>query len=141
MLAKKDEVQHLIPQKPPMIMVGGLLEHSDNSSISTIDIKSNNIFCEDGFFVEAGLIENMAQTAALRNGYQCSLENKEALIGYIGSLKRIKIYDLPKIGDNIKTKVGIITSLMNVQIIKAEVFCNSELMAEGEMNIFLQENH
>ncbi|NOY49638.1 MAG: hypothetical protein GXO88_03595 [Chlorobi bacterium] len=140
MLVINDDVQQLIPQKPPMVMVGGLLEHTETFSISTFDIKSNNIFCGDGFLTEAGLIENMAQTAALRNGYQCSLENKEALIGYIGSLKRIRIYSLPKTGESIETKVSVITSLMNVQIIKAEVFHDRKLVAEGEMNIFLQEN-
>jgi len=138
MLLGKEDVESIIPQKSPMAMVDGLLEQQEDFTISQLKILKENIFCENGFFTEAGLIENIAQTAALRNSYETKLENKESKIGYIGSLKRIKIYHLPKINSIIKTKITVLNNLMNVSIVKGEVFCDDELMAEGEMNIFLQ---
>lgn len=138
MLLGKEDVESIIPQKSPMAMVDGLLEQREDLTISQLKILKENIFCENGFFTEAGLIENIAQTAALRNSYETKLENKESKIGYIGSLKRIKIYHLPKINSIIKTKITVLNNLMNVSIVKGEVFCDDELMAEGEMNIFLQ---
>ncbi len=141
MLAKKDDVSKLIPQKPPMVMVDNLLEQTDLYSISNFKIRTGNIFCDNGFLAEAGLIENMAQTAALRSGFESAPEKEDAQVGFIGSLKRIKILQLPKMGDIIETKINILNNLINVQIIKAEVFCDEKLIAEGEMNIFLQENN
>jgi len=138
MLLGKEDVESIIPQKSPMAMVDGLLEQQEDFTISQLKILKENIFCENGFFTEAGLIENIAQTAALRNSYETKLDNKESKIGYIGSLKRIKIYHLPKINSIIKTKITVLNNLMNVSIVKGEVFCDDELMAEGEMNIFLQ---
>jgi len=138
MLVEKEEVEYLIPQKYPMTMVDGLIEQNEDSTKSRLILNSSNIFCKDGFFSEAGLIENMAQTAALRSGYEAQLKNEKPAIGFIGALKRIKIHKLPKDSEMIETKITILNNLMNVLIIKGEVFCKGSLMAEGEMNIFLQ---
>ena len=138
MLVEKEVVEQLIPQKYPMAMVDGLIEQTETSTTSRLILNPSNIFCKDGFFVEAGLIENMAQTAALRSGYEASLKKEKPLVGFIGSLKRIKIHKLPQDTDTIETTITILNSLMNVLIIKGEVFCKGSLMAEGEMNIFLQ---
>ena len=139
MLIEKEIVEQLIPQKYPMAMVDGLIEQNENSTISRLILNSSNIFCKDRFFTEAGLIENMAETAALRSGYEASLKNQKPLVGFIGSLKRIKIHKLPQDSDTLKTTITILNSLMNVLIIKGEIVCKGNLMAEGEMNIFLQE--
>ncbi len=139
MLADKNKVIDLIPQKYPMVMVDGLISNDETTTISKLSISNNNIFCSKGFFTEPGLIENIAQTAALRSGYEAMESNEEPTVGFIGSVKKMKIYELPKDNDVIYTKVTILTRLMNVLIIKGEVLLDSKLMAEGEMNIFLQE--
>lgn len=139
MLLEKHEVLDLIPQKHPITMVDGLIEQTEKSTTSRLILNSKNIFCCDGVFVEAGLIENMAQTAALRVGYFSSLKKENPPIGFIGALKRIKIHKLPNDSDTLNTKITVLNNLMNVSIIKGEVFSNGILIAEGEMNIFLQE--
>ena len=140
MLVNKKEVLELIPQKYPMVMVDGLLSSDENTSVSRLSLTDNNIFCSDGFFREPGLIENIAQTAALRSGYEASVDNNEPTVGFIGSVKKMKIYNLPKDDDILQTRVTILTNIMNVLIIKGEIMVNDKLIAEGEMNIFLQEN-
>ena len=121
-------------------MVDGLISNSEDSTISKLSLKKSNIFCSDGYFWEPGLIENIAQTAALRSGYESLENNEEPIVGYIGSVKRMNIYKLPKDNDTIKTKITIINRLMNVLIIVGEVMVDTEIIAEGEMNIFLQTN-
>ena len=140
MLADKEKVLTLIPQKQPMVMVDGLISNNENTTISCLHLTKDNIFCSNGFFNEPGLIENIAQTAALRSGFEAMTNNLEPTIGYIGAVKKMKIYNLPKDNDRLKTKIEIITRLMNVLIIKGEVHVNNKLVAEGEMNIFLQSN-
>jgi len=139
MLADKQKVLNLIPQKPPMAMVDGLLESDSDKTISTLTIEAGNLFVEDGFFKEPGLIEHLAQTAALRSGYESREAGKEPPVGFIGSVKRMKIFSLPRIGDTLVTTLTIVMNMENISIIKGEVSVNDKPVAEGEMNIFLQE--
>lgn len=138
MLLDSNRISELIPQKYPMVMVDGLISNNEDSTISKLSLKKSNIFCSDGYFREPGLIENIAQTAALRSGYESLENNEEPIVGYIGSVKRLNIYKLPKDNDTLKTKINIINRLMNVLIIVGEVVVDKEIIAEGEMNIFLQ---
>lgn len=138
MLADKKLLGELIPQREPIIMVDGLVSNSDTVSVSKFKISEDNIFCENGFFTEPGIIENMAQTAALRSGYTAWLSKEKPRVGYIGSLKKLKIYTLPKINDELETSVEVQSELMNAIVIKAETRVNDTLIAEGNMNIFLQ---
>ena len=101
-------------------------------------INKNNIFCNEGYFQVPGLIENIAQTAALRSGYEARENNKEPTIGFLGSVKNVIIHKLPNDNDILQTKLKILNRLTNVLIVKGELFVDNILMAEGEMNIFLQ---
>jgi len=138
MLVDKNKVLELIPQKHPMVMVDGLISNEETVTISTLSINKSNLFCSNGYFQEPGLIENIAQTAALRAGYEAMMLREKPAVGFIGSVKRLNIYELPKDSDTLKTKITILNQLMNVLIIKGEVMVNTRLMAEGEINIFLQ---
>jgi 3-hydroxyacyl-[acyl-carrier-protein] dehydratase len=139
MLAESIEIQNLIPQKAPMVMVDGLIEHDKISSVSRLILSSTNLFCKDGYFHEPGLIENMAQTAALRSGYEAFLKNEQPKMGFIGSLKNIEIHELPKDTDILQTKLSVLNELLQALIIRCEVFVEKNLMAEGEMTIFLKD--
>ena len=121
-----------------IVMVSRLVEHNENLTVSSLVLSEKNFFCQDGFFHEPGLLENMAQTAALRSGYEAFLKNEKPKIGFIGSLKNISIHELPKDFDELTTKVTVLNELLQAMIIKAEVFVKEKLMAEGEMTIFLQ---
>ena len=138
MLANLKEILELIPQKPPMVMVNGLIQNNEIKTIAQLQLDKSNIFCQSGFFQEAGIIENIAQTAALGTGYAAKKSGSKPRTGFIGSIKRLTIYELPKDNDILQTTVSILHQLLNATVIKGEVFVNNKLMAEGEMNIFLQ---
>jgi len=129
----------LIPQRPPMVMIDQLELCTIDITITNFTIKADNIFCKDGMFNEPGLIENIAQTAAARAGYIAKQKNEEPVVGFIGSVKRLKINALPKVGSQITTSVESMHDIGNVSIVKGIVKQNNEVIAECEMNIFLQE--
>lgn len=138
MLANLKEILELIPQKPPMVMVDGLIQNDEIKTIAQLQLNKSNIFCQSGLFQEAGIIENIAQTAALGTGYAAKISANKPKTGFIGSIKRLTIYELPKDNDILQTTVCVLHELLNAIVIKGEVFVNNKLMAEGEMNIFLQ---
>lgn len=85
---------------------------------------------------EAGLMENIAQTAALRAGYVARNENKPVAAGYIGSVKNFEIFGLPKVNDELVTEIKIEEQVFNVTVLSGKVSCNQVLLATCEMNVF-----
>jgi len=138
-------VSGLIPQKPPIEMVDKLWFNDETTTISGFSIKKNNIFCENGFFTEPGIVENIAQTAALRVGYMVSLmqqngEKANPPVGYIGAIKKLLIYQLPEVGSELKTEVVIQQIIFDVTLITGKTTMNGEKIAECEMKIFLKKD-
>lgn len=138
MLADFTLVSKLLPQGNPMIMVDQLISNDEHVTISSLTIKEDNIFCDNSLFSEPGIIENIAQTAALRSGYIAYLNNDLAPVGFIGSVKRMKIYELPGVGERINTKVVIESEMLGALVVSGEVCLGDKVIAHGTMNIFLQ---
>ena len=127
----------LIPQKPPFVMVGKLLSTNEVCTRSSFHIKGENIFVKDGLFQEAGLMENIAQTAALRAGYIAQTESKAVAIGYIGAVSDFEIFDLPKVNDGIETEITVENQIFDVTILSGKVWQNENLLAQCEMKLFI----
>jgi len=138
MNTKKDIIS-FIPQRSPMVMITEIKMVDDRSIVTSFNIDKENIFCSGGRFREPGLIENIAQTAAARVGYICEREKKNVPLGFIGAIKKLIIHQVPAAGDEIVTSVTIEHEVMNATIISGKIRCRGELLAECEMNIFLQE--
>lgn len=136
MLINKQQVESFIPQRSPFVMVDALMESNPLVSISQFLITEENIFCSEGLFHEPGLIENIAQTAALGAGYVAHKKKKKVEKGFIGAVKRLKIYQLPSTGDTIITRIQTLNNVMNASIIKGEIKVNDVLLATCEMTIF-----
>ncbi len=129
-------ITELIPQKPPFVFVSKLIKVEEGCAVSLLNIDKYTIFTENGYFQEPGLIENIAQTAAAMNGYFALLKNEKVKLGYIGSVKNLKINQLPKVDSSVKTTVKLEHSVMNVDIIKGIINQNNDIIAECEMRVF-----
>ncbi|MCF6169786.1 MAG: hydroxymyristoyl-ACP dehydratase [Bacteroidales bacterium] len=136
--ANQKEVLELIPQKPPMLMVDALIMSTPEKTVSQLQLHAGNIFCQAGLFREPGIIENIAQTAALGNGFAARQSGHQPKTGFIGAIKRLTIFELPKDTDTLQTTVTVLHEMLNATVIKGEVFVDKKIIAEGEMNIFLQ---
>ena len=137
MLANVDKVKALIPQKEPFVMVDELLQYTEENLRSRFKVNPANLFVENSYFVESGIIEHMAQSVALHTGYQFFLLNKDAPTGYIGSIKNVEIIQLPKIGQSIESNVEIIQEFNGVTLVEIEVFCEDKIIAKSQMKTVL----
>ena len=115
-------IEHLLPQKAPFVMVDRLLGFSNTNIVSSLKILEANIFFEDQTLSESGLIENMAQTVALHTGYDFFLKGEPAPTGYIGSIKEMEISMLPALNEIIKTEAHILQEFMGVTLVEITVF-------------------
>ena len=134
---EKEFVENLLPQKFPFVMVDKLYAYTETSLISGLKIQSDNIFYHNGSFVEAGLVEHMAQSVALHTGYQFYLKQEPAPTGYIGSIKDIEIKELPKIDDEIRTTVSILQEFGGITLVDVVTKLNGVEIATGQMKTVL----
>lgn len=132
-----EDILLLIPQRPPFVMVDKLLSSDENSTQTAFRVKEENVLVSNGEFSEAGLMENIAQTAAARAGYMAMMENRPVAVGYIVAVKNLEIFDLPKINDELITEVTIKTEVVDMTVISGTVNRYGKVLARCEMNIIL----
>ena len=125
-----------IPQKARFIMIGEFIYSDETVTRSGFTITAENVFTINGHFSEAGLMENIAQTAAMRAGHIASQENKSVEIGYIGAVTNFEIFDLPVTGDEIITEITIEENVLDVAVLSGKVWCKNKLMAQCGMKVF-----
>lgn len=143
------DIRNYLPHRAPMLMVD-LIIAVENKMVETVfTLKENNIFIQKNYFVEAGLIENAAQTCAaiVAKDYFFDENNQEKkdvnLIGFISALKTLKIHKLPLVGSTINTKAilssSFVTDDYSLCTMICSTFCNEILLLEGEINLFIQD--
>lgn len=135
-----EDIETLIPQRPPFVMIGSLQHYDASVTRSGFTVDGDNIFVEQGYFTEPGLVENIAQTAAARAGYIAVTESKPVQLGYIGAIKDLEIYKLPTVNDELVTEIELINEVFNVSVIKGKIWCSNVLMAQCEMKIFISQS-
>lgn len=138
MLASRYDIINFIPQRSPMVMIDDLMEANDNSAVTRLLVLPTNIFVDDGFFSEPGLVENIAQTAAAHVGYQCQQKNIPVPVGYIAAVKDLQVFVLPAVGSQISTSIRIVNQVMDVTLAHGEVRNGDQVCCRCEMRIFVK---
>jgi len=142
------DIQNFLPHRAPLLMVDLILNLNANFVETTFLIKEDNIFVDKGTFIEAGIIENTAQTCSSIVGKKYFVdengtENENvSVIGFISALKNVKIYALPKVGDTITTKANLVSKFVGDDYTLCTMSCESLLgektLLECEINLFIQ---
>lgn len=132
-----ESILKLIPQRPPIVMVDKFFGIEENSSYAGLTVTSENIFCQEGELQEVGIIEHIAQSAAVRIGYIYQQKGENTPLGFIGSVDKLNIYFLPKIGEELLTEITVIQEVFDITLIAASVKTEEHLIAECKMKIFI----
>ena len=142
------DIQNYLPHRAPMLMVDLILEIDANFVETIFLIQEDNIFVDNNIFIEAGLIENTAQTCSSIVGKKYffeedGTENENVnVLGFISALKNLKIHSLPKVGDTIITKATLVSKFTGDDYTLCTMNCESllgdQLLLECEINLFIQ---
>jgi predicted hotdog family 3-hydroxylacyl-ACP dehydratase len=148
-MEKVIEIQHYLPHRTPMLMVDYIVAMDEQKVETFFAIKKDNIFVDNGFLTEPGLIENAAQTcsAIVAKSYFVDENDEEAndvdVIGFISSIKKVEIHALPKAGSEIITIASLISSFdtgaYRTCMMGCKTYSGEQLLLEGEINLFIQE--
>ena len=144
---QKIPILNVLPQRPPFILITRMMHYDDKSMITQTDVTEKGLLdsfgmiCSNGKYDDCSLIENIAQTCAARIGYYNKyILGKDICIGYIGAVKELSIFRLPRIGETFQTSINIISSAFGISLAEALVTdMQGNIIAKGEMKIALQE--
>lgn len=130
-------LKELIPQRPPFVMIDRLVSSDAVFSVTELEVRSDNLFVDNGRMTAAGLVENIAQTCAARIGY-INLNSGEAVkIGVIGSISNLNIARTPKVGEHLVTTIKLLEEVFQVTLVEAMVKSDDEVLAQCNMKIAL----
>jgi len=96
-LVSKEQITDYIPQRNPILMIDTINYCEDKVIKTNFEVRVDNIFVKDGLLYEPGIIENIAQTAAAKAGYEVKKYGAEPLVGFIGAIKDLIIYNCQKL--------------------------------------------
>ena len=134
------DIHELLPQQEPFVMVGELTHFDMEKTITETKVIDSNLFVEQNHFTSSGLIENIAQTCAARIGYVNKYILKKGIqLGFIGAIRNLNVYRLPKVGETIETTILTIEEIFGMTLVKATVKIENKVITEAEMKIALSE--
>ena len=133
------DILQYIPQRSPMVMVDTLLDADETSAVTSLSLEDDNIFVINGLFLEPGIVEHIAQSAALQAGYRFAKSGMPVPIGYIAAVKDLNISALPRVKSKLVTRIEIINQLMGVTLVRGNVTDEGQPIATCEMRIFIKE--
>jgi 3-hydroxymyristoyl/3-hydroxydecanoyl-(acyl carrier protein) dehydratase len=143
MLVTEENIPEFIPQRFPMLMADGLVACEKSSAVSQLKIRKDNFFLDKNGLTAAGIMEAMAQTAALRTGYLLKNQpegvNKKIPVGVIGSIKNFRMGFQPSVNSVMTTTVYIEHEVLQASVVRAKAEVDGRLVAESNLQIFLTE--
>lgn len=129
----------LIPQRPPMVLIDrfdGI--DTEGVSHSALTLRADSLFVEGGVMSECGIIEHMAQSAAVRIGWYCHTEGRPVPVGFIGAVSRLTVHALPRVGAQLRTQLRIVQEIGPLSLAEVRTEADGTTLAEGNLKIYLQ---
>lgn len=135
------DIHELLPQQEPFVMVGSLTGFENLAITTETTVSHENIFVDNNAWSAMGIIENIAQTCAARIGFVNKYILKKGIqIGYIGAIRNLEIYRLPRVGETIETRVDVVDEVFGMTLVHAMVTVGDETLAVTEMKIAIKED-
>lgn len=131
----KEKIHGYLPHREPFIMVDNLIEATSDRFVTNFTILPSNIFV-DGDRLEAfGLIEHIAQSAAVGINYLKTNLAAKPVAGFMAAVTKLKLYELPKVNDEIYTIVTPLQQYANMHLVRGENVVDGKLILECEIKL------
>ena len=130
----------ILPQRAPFTFVDRLERYDDRETVTSFTVPAEHLLVEDGHLTASGILENMAQSSAARIGYLCKyILHVPVCIGYIGAIRKFRVYRLPAVGETLTTTVIRREDVFGISLTDVVVRVGEEIMAEAALKTALGE--
>ena len=134
-----DQLIQFIPQKPPFVLISSLTEINQDTCVTTFSFDRTHVLTENGKLSAAGLLENMAQSAGCKMGYEDFITQKKSRRGFIGEIKDFQFTRLPESGEELITEIYKEGKVFGaVTLIAGRIRSGNEPVASCRMKVFFE---
>lgn len=123
-------IEIFIPQRPPFVLIDTIREVNAEWACTQLTVPAECPLVTEGVLTLAGLVENAAQTCAVRAGFASG--NK---IGYIGAIKQMQAYRLPQVGETLTTEARLLQEVLNISLIECTTRVGDEIIATATLKL------
>lgn len=137
MRLKGKDIERLIPQRYPFVMVDEFEQCGDQQAATALTVRGNNYFViSDGSMAETGVIEHIAQSCSALAGAKAT--DGKTPVGMIAEIKHFSISRRPKAGERLETTVTFGLSFGPMTLAHGSTAIGGEPIAEADLKIFIQ---
>ena len=130
------DVTTLLPQQPPFVLIDHLLQYEVKVTTTSLQVREENMFVEDGQLNPCAYVENIAQTCAARLGYiNKYIYHRDVCIGFIGAVRNLVVLRSTHVGEKITTTITVREEVMQLTLVDAIVQVGEETVCTAEMKI------
>lgn len=133
-------IESLIPQREPILMVDSLVRADGAEAETSFTVPQDCLFLdEEGRLEAAGVMEHIAQSASAAAGRKALDSGKTAPpVGYIGEIKKFRLYSPAKAGQELKTTIKFGASVNGVTQVTGQTVAGGVTVADTQMKIFIR---
>ncbi|MBR2237881.1 MAG: pseudouridylate synthase [Prevotella sp.] len=130
------DVTTLLPQQPPFVLIDHLLQYEEKTTTTSLQVREENMFVEDGQLNPCAYVENIAQTCAARLGYiNKYIYHRDVCIGFIGAVRNLVVLRSAHVGEKLTTTITVREEVMQLTLVDAIVQVGEETVCTAEMKI------
>ena len=130
------DVTTLLPQQPPFVLIDHLLQYEEKTTTTSLQVREENMFVEDGQLNPCAYVENIAQTCAARLGYiNKYIYHRDVCIGFIGAVRNLVVHRSAHVGEKLTTTITVREEVMQLTLVDAIVQVGEETVCTAEMKI------
>ena len=133
---KQIDVTTLLPQQPPFVLIDHLSQYEEKTTTTSLQVREENMFVEDGLLNPCAYVENIAQTCAARLGYiNKYIYHRDVCIGFIGAVRNLVVLRSAHVGEKLTTTITVREEVMQLTLVDAIVQVGEETVCTAEMKI------
>ena len=134
------DASQLVPHRQPMCLVERLVECDDNGGVvEAVIAQDHPLVSAEGELEPVTLVELIAQAYAVFRGYTDRLAGLGVRQGLLVGGKKITCCGFVPAGKLLRIKTRTVATLEEFAVADGEVWCDDELLAHGEIKVWIQD--
>jgi len=125
-----------VPHRPPMLLVEFLQARQDDFAIGSARLPETGVWVVNGQVVPEYLIELVAQTVAMANGFDSLKEGRKPNDGMLVAVDHFVFPNPAVAGSQVRIETKLVLEFGAVTVLHGEVRTETELLAEGDLKVW-----
>ncbi len=129
----------LVTHRPPMLLVSSLLMREETLGRVSATVPDSGPMVHQGRVLDEYLVEILAQSMAVIDGYDSVRDGKPPSGGFLVGLKHFNIHRVPVPGQSLVITLVKLFEFGPMTIMEGRVKSGEALLAEGELKVWIPE--